>query len=953
MVGSPPAMSVLRPPRMSPLAGLALGLSALFTGHVAAAPTAAQDGPPFSVEDRFGRPLLERGLQLLDWEGAIANPQVEFVVRPGAEIPANRYPLRVRVQSSSPRLLFPRFSRLTAESSSKEVTLERPGDVARLSITVFPDADGEDEQHELTLLVEDAAEQPWTRTLAVRVRDRDRARDPGLQILLDDRHDATGLMADAPRRAAIDAAAAELGDLLKRQGFDEVAAGAETGWIWGAEGFDTGGEVANAEAYRGFLVFAQGITHEGRYSGSCASDRNPDAVQTRQGQPVGLRRSGTIAIETSGNWNGRGWHVDEGDPSGWLRSRNLEADPHDLLSVARHELLHALVYHGAHPAYVAKLQDGRFVDDDLRAYLGHDPEVDANQHLIATVDPVSGFGAFGNEYGTRYPWRRWLPTKVDLLVLRAVGYRLRAHASLVPLALEPHAEAEGVLIAPAAALPFEAAADAEPEDAAAAPNGAAPREAQVVRQDLPDTVVTIHAGRSVTFDLGPRGGVPPYHLQTQEGAWPDGLALDTWTGRVHGALDVLGEQRLIVSIDDQELGTGPVRTTLLLRVIEPPTPEPTAEETGPGGLGSAEAGAADGEAAGTTPPEPGSKEPDPGKPEADGVGATPGADGNADGAAAADPATPPAGVDVPVSGSDGAPEDGAPEDGPPDPETPVPDPAEREPAPADGAELAPGAAAEDTLPASDPGVQSPSDEAAPEPPQQLFPHSVLWKPEMDGEAALDPYLAPLLYLEADAEDPLARALLVTASGEGAGSATPTLYFADETVVVRDASRRQLTFLWFVASRAGDPPRANALRVTCGEDGMPWVYELLPTEAGAPAYVSKGAEARATAAFGAPEVDAYALGGGATPGTQLHLRGVFQNGPVPMGPYVYASRADAQLLDLHCRCAPTRGGEILEMGTYGLRPLASLLGERPDLAERLAAFGPPDRVALELRLPDGL
>ena len=48
-------------------------------------------------------------------------------------------------------------------------------------------------------------------------------------------------------------------------------------------------------------------------------------------------------------------------------------------------------------------------------------------------DRLSGRGIFGNEYGGWVPARRWLLTKLDLLLMQAVGYPLRETSCLVPL----------------------------------------------------------------------------------------------------------------------------------------------------------------------------------------------------------------------------------------------------------------------------------------------------------------------------------------------------------------------------------------------------------------------------------------------------------------------------------------------------------------------------------------
>ncbi|MFT7541726.1 MAG: hypothetical protein ACI9K5_002698 [Gammaproteobacteria bacterium] len=511
---------------------LALGALLPFAlPHIANRSTSVE-GPPFRVEDRFERNLSERGVDLIDWEGILANPRVGLVVRPGVEIPPESYPLRVSLRSSTPRLMFTQFSKLEAQAATKIVHLEKPGDVASFDLTIFPDGDGEDEEHELRVHLEDGAERLWSQTLKVRVDDRDVEREPGMAITMDFSLDESGFFENAVARSVMERAARELGDFFGDQGFAPVPAGEEFAWLWDMDGFKNGHEFAIPTEYTGFWVVVQGIQHELKHSGSCASDRREGAVQRRAEVATGLSRSGTISMETTGNWNGRGWYLDEGDPMAWMRSRNLEGDKHDLLSIARHELMHSLAFHPGHIAYKERLQEGLFVDPAVRAYLGQDPAVDPSEHFHASVDPVSGFGAFGNEYGTLFPGRRWLPTKSDLIMWRAMGYRLRPHSALQPLAFP-------------------------------ATKGDATKLVAVTGTDL-------------RLPLNPSGGVAPYQVRVAEGSLPAGLKLNGWRGLLQGTTEETGTFPFTVQLDDQERGSAPVQAKF---VLELRAPEPVAVET--------------------------------------------------------------------------------------------------------------------------------------------------------------------------------------------------------------------------------------------------------------------------------------------------------------------------------------------------------------------------------------
>src|SRR5690606_15919989 len=166
----------------------------------------------------------------------------------------------------------------------------------------------------------------------------------------------------------------------------------------------------NTAPYHGFLLYAVGFRSDvGNSAGSGSPVGNP---QTSDGAPLTLPRSGTIMIDVDGDYHIPGWFLSESSDDWW----HDWMQEMDLLHMANHETGHALVLSGGNPR-AAAFRNAGFIDDDrVRAYLGENPRIDKHYHLPGVIDPESGRGAFGSHGGARMPMRRWLPTKLDLLI---------------------------------------------------------------------------------------------------------------------------------------------------------------------------------------------------------------------------------------------------------------------------------------------------------------------------------------------------------------------------------------------------------------------------------------------------------------------------------------------------------------------------------------------------------
>lgn len=489
----------------------------LLTAAVAVLPQSSSD-PPMVLRDRFGRDLRQRGVTLVDWEGHIANPAVQLTLELHERV---NLPARVVLRANGCRLMFDLFSEVGPDGPTKTLLYPRDKRASSFLIAIFPDRDGADEEYTLEAELTTGMGERRTHSWPIHVRDQDRPGTGGYPILLDYRHDRTGFFDDPKVRRILETAVHDWAYFFDDQRFAPVLAGTETAFIHDPATFARGWRVVNEQDYTGFLLFAQGIRGPDRRSGGRASDTG--GLQVRDVKPTGLRRSGTVISEVTGNWNGLGWSLEEGDDRWWVSSCHAR-EPHDYYSIVRHEVGHCLLYHKVHPAFARLIRDGRIRHPLIEQYLGMAPRINESEHLYDTVDPVSRVGAFGNEYGGDMPRKRWLITKVDLLMLQAVGYRLRSTTPLQPLAVPQ-------------------------------------------RYSLQARI-----GQSCQTTLPVSGGVPDYCFRTVIGTLPDGITLNEFTGALTGVPQKSGSYKAVIEIADQDPTLRPRRLRLQI-TVSPAGPE--------------------------------------------------------------------------------------------------------------------------------------------------------------------------------------------------------------------------------------------------------------------------------------------------------------------------------------------------------------------------------------------
>ena len=470
------------------------------------------------VTDRFGREVNGTGITLVDWEGYIANPAMKYTVKE----PSDTTVTRVTLSSSEPRLHFNLPSWSGVEGSRKELDFSGTSSQVEFYISIFPDRDGLDEVHSLTIEYLDLNENRHTQTIDVHVIDQDvSSRALDFDITLDFSQDQTVLFNDSVVRQTVQQAADDWAHFIDDMDLDQVASGQEESWIWDSRGYSHGSKpIRNKMSYTGFLLYAYGVRDGSGGQPSLGS------YQSSNGVRLPLRRSGNTSIDTRGNYNTLGWMTSLPDEE-WWKATNFGDVQNDLYSIVFHEIGHALVFNPGYDELDKFKELGYVKDPAVKNYYDSYPAIDRFDHLPETIDPVSRRGAYGNEYGGEMPPGRWLITKGHLLIAQAIGYTLRETSPFTPLSI-----------------------------AATPPEG------------------TLDTPYSYTANVS--GGTPAYYWSIESGTLPEGLSIDSFTGTISGTPRQHGTFNFTISVSDYDETTSSVTRTLTLTIREEET-EPLAD----------------------------------------------------------------------------------------------------------------------------------------------------------------------------------------------------------------------------------------------------------------------------------------------------------------------------------------------------------------------------------------
>ena len=174
--------------------------------------------------------------------------------------------------------------------------------------------------------------------------------------------------------------------------------------------------VKNDKAYNGFLLYITGNPQSRAGGGPSAL-----AFQHDASGELPLRRSGHVAIGPVSQ--GPGFLFTMGDDE-WFKFKYFTGLPVELLSVAQHEIGHALFFHADYPVVKKWLRDGTVGEAAVVNYQGAVLSIDSSVHFPTEIDAASLRGITGSQRRVM-PQHRWITTKAELLMARAIGYKIR------------------------------------------------------------------------------------------------------------------------------------------------------------------------------------------------------------------------------------------------------------------------------------------------------------------------------------------------------------------------------------------------------------------------------------------------------------------------------------------------------------------------------------------------
>jgi putative Ig domain-containing protein len=490
----------------SQLPALPSGAEVSGGGTVAAAPISDA-----LVYDIFFRQVNSHGVQLVDWEGYLANPYIELTVRPPG--PDVQFPLTIELfAEGTSRLMMDLPSSLSATGARKRLVLTGPADREIFRLAIHPRrGPGPDERYRLVMTTTDASGASSTLVMPIRVQvDQKTAAEPPIPITFDYRYDTiTGYFSSPEFRAAAEAAVKDWFYFFDLSPFDTVPAGAEVSHLPGND-WQNEIQTSNNQAYNGMWVFFRGI----QTPYSTGYPANNGSFHTVGGTPTPYHRSTSMIFEYNEDTMELFTSLDDED--WWRTDLGRYIDVHGLVM---HEYGHAVAYHSwwdGMASYVAARGEGY---SEVISYQGYPVPLDGSYHIPGDYPYWDRLSGQNGGWIHLFPTRRWMLTKLTLLVAEAAGWKL--NRNLTPF-LEPSIVTSS------------------------ARNG--------------------RTGRAYSQALQAKGGVPFYDWQVVDGALPAGLALDRFTGLISGTPSAAGTSTFTVQLRDYDKLSTPVEKEFAIRV---------------------------------------------------------------------------------------------------------------------------------------------------------------------------------------------------------------------------------------------------------------------------------------------------------------------------------------------------------------------------------------------------
>jgi hypothetical protein len=466
-----------------------------------------------SVVDIFGRELNGYGIELVDWQGYIANPYVKLTVKPPSSAV---YPVTVtlRAQGSS-RLMMDLPSTLSATGAAKTLTFNNASEQKNFLLEIAPDRDGgrgSIENYTLSMQIRENNGTTRTQSVPIRVLDQDDNVDSSFPLVFDYRFDTINHYFDDPGiRTAAERAIKDYFYFLDIQPFDTVPAGDEVSFVPN-DNFNGNTTVSNNAPFTGEWIFLRGLN--GPYSTGWSSNNGKYHKINGVNAPGNLHRSIGTALDFYDNTTVFTSIADDD----WYKTDLSQVT--DVYGLIMHEFGHGFAYSDSWPGMRSYVNTNGVNDAEVIAYQGHAVKLDSSYHIPgdqASWDRLSGQSGGWTHL---FPTRRWLPTKLYLLIAENAGWKL--NKNLTPF------------LAPSVTT-------------ASLPNGT--------------------KGQSYAAQLAAKGGVPFYDWTLESGSLPPGLSLNRFTGQISGTISPSAPQSsytFTVKLRDYDEQSAPVLKTFTL-----------------------------------------------------------------------------------------------------------------------------------------------------------------------------------------------------------------------------------------------------------------------------------------------------------------------------------------------------------------------------------------------------
>jgi hypothetical protein len=460
------------------------------------------------VKDIFGRSVNDRFIALVDWQGHVANPAIELTLTPpsDAEFP---YRITVRAEGSS-RLMLDLPSVNNASGATKQIEFSSPDSIRTIHLTIAPDRVGDQyEVEKYKLSIKGQSES--SNEIPIFVLDQDDSLEPSIKTHFDYEHDNIAKLFEREGfREAAEMAIKDWVYFFDYDSFDPVAIGKESISLPGNDWKDHI-QVTNQVGYEGFYVFMRSI--DSPYSTGFPANNGNYHKQRRFIVPGPMHRSYALILHLYPNakpfasTSCEDWYL---------------TDPYavsDIYGLSMHEIGHAFAFHSSwpkHEEYKKKYNKATKVIE----YQGYPVPLDPSGHIPGDKKYLDRISGQSGGWSGLFPPRRWLLTKLALLIAAESGLKLRQI---------------GPFLSP-----------------------------EILTQELPSA----KSGMSYSTKLKSNfGGVPFYEWTVTDGVLPEGLNFDSFTGKITGTVKAPpGEYPIEIQLRDYDPLRKPVTKKLKLKI---------------------------------------------------------------------------------------------------------------------------------------------------------------------------------------------------------------------------------------------------------------------------------------------------------------------------------------------------------------------------------------------------